>query len=108
MTGSDASRTVSRIATIAAVVFSAAVLAATASGAAQPVPDVTIIGDSVMTGVFWHPEAVTIMQYGLAVHWDVAICRTLTGESCPFDGSRPPTLLDVVQTDGSSISPTVI
>ena len=96
-----------RIGAIACVLASAAVLA-TASSAAQPIPEVTIIGDSVMTGVLWHPQAVAIMQYELGVHWDVAICRTLVGESCPFDGERPPTLLDVVQADGSSISPTVI
>jgi hypothetical protein len=99
---------VSRIGTIAGVLVSAAVLAATASGAAQPVPGVTIIGDSVMTGVLWHPEAVAVMQAGLAVHWEVAVCRTLAGESCPFEGARPPTLLDVVHADGSSLGRTVV
>lgn len=97
-----------RGAAVAGVLLSAAVLAATVSGAGQPPPSVTIIGDSVMTGVLWHPDAVAIMQAGLSVHWDVAVCRTLTGVSCPFDGSRPPTLLDVVHADGPSLGPTVV
>lgn len=97
-----------RAAAIAGVLVSAAVLAAGVSGAAEPAPEVTIIGDSVMTGVLWHPAAVAVMQQGLAVHWDVAVCRTLGGVSCPFDGSRPPTLLDVVHTDARSLAPTVV
>jgi hypothetical protein len=97
-----------RAATVAGAWVAAAVLAATASGTASPVPDVTIIGDSVMTGVLWHPAAVSIVQAGLGVRWEVAICRTLSGISCPFDGSRPPTLVDVVHEDGASLGRTVV
>jgi hypothetical protein len=99
---------VGRAATIAGAGLAAAVLAATVSGARTSVPDVTIIGDSVMTGVLWHPAAVTIVQAGLGVRWEVAVCRTLAGVSCPFDGSRPPTLVDVVHEDGASLGRTVV
>jgi hypothetical protein len=87
--------------------LAAGVLAATAP-AGPPVPDVTIVGDSVMTGVLWHPAAVSIVQDGLRVKWDVAVCRTLAGISCPFEGTRPPTLLDVVAADGQSLGKTVV
>ena len=68
---------------------------------------VLIIGDSVATGMLWHTDAVAVMQQGLAVDWDVAICRTLEGTSCPFDGERPPTLQAVVSQRGT-VPPIVI
>ena len=39
---------------------------------------------------------------------DVGICRRLTGTSCPYEGSPPPTLIDVVHSLGSGIASTVI
>jgi hypothetical protein len=38
----------------------------------------------------------------------VEVCRTLTGASCPFDGGRVPTLLDLVHTLGAQLGPNVI
>lgn len=67
---------------------------------ASPEPGVLIIGDSVATGMSWHDDAIAAMQKNLAVYWQVAICRTVTGVSCPFDGQRPPTLLDLVAALG--------
>lgn len=61
-----------------------------------------------MTGVLWHADAVAIMQQGLNVNWQVAVCRTLTGVSCPFDGSRPPTLVELVETEGAQLGKTVV
>ena len=77
--------------------------AATAGGSgvtAAPSPPVLLVGDSVATGMLWHEPAVVAMQQELAVDWQVEICRTLTGTSCPFDGRRPPTLVQLVQTLG--------
>jgi hypothetical protein len=83
-------------------------LASSATPATAPAPDLTVIGDSVMTGVLWHPKAVAIVQEGLRVHWDVAVCRALAGESCPFDGHRPPTLVQVADADGPALGRTVV
>jgi hypothetical protein len=83
-------------------------LVPSATPAATAVPDVTIIGDSVMTGVLWHADAVAIVQKDLQVNWDVAVCRTLTGISCPFEGARPATLVQVVDTDGVGLGKTVV
>ncbi len=71
------------------------VVAVSSAGAATE-PTVLVIGDSVATGMFWHDDAIAVMQKNLAVSWDVSVCRTIAGTSCPFDGVRPPTLLDVV------------
>jgi hypothetical protein len=78
----------------------AALVIAAASGAAATQPTVLLIGDSVATGMSWHDDAIAVMQKKLGVYWDVAICRTIDGTSCPFDGERAPTLLQVVAARG--------
>jgi hypothetical protein len=67
---------------------------------AHPPAPVLIVGDSIATGMLWHPSAVQVMQQNLAVDWQVAVCRTITGVSCPFEGNRPPTLVDLVSSLG--------
>jgi hypothetical protein len=79
----------------------AALCVAASSSAEAAQPQVMIIGDSVATGMLWHPSAIAVLQKGLDVDWEVAVCRTLTDPGCPFDGERPPSLVDVVDTLGS-------
>ena len=86
--------------------LAALAVAATTAVAATP-PTVLVIGDSVATGMFWHDEAIAVMQKKLGVYWDVAVCRTIDGTSCPFDGERAPTLLQVVAARGI-VPPTVV
>lgn len=82
------------------------VVAAASAGAATP-PTVLVIGDSVATGMYWHDDAIAVMQQNLGVYWDVAICRTIDGTSCPFDGERAPTLIEAVEARGT-VPPTVV
>jgi len=88
----------------------AAALVAIASSAGADVaqPRVTLIGDSVMTGMQWHNDAIAIMQAGLDVDWQVAVCRRLVAPSCPFNGQQAPSLLDVVQKLDTNIAPIVV
>lgn len=82
-----------------ALAASLAVLTATtaaAGSAASTEPQVLLIGDSIATAMFWHRPAVAALQKHLAVDWEVAVCRTLTGQSCPFDGARPENALDLI------------
>ncbi|HEY0416436.1 MAG TPA: hypothetical protein VGC78_08625 [Gaiellaceae bacterium] len=83
-------------------VVAAAILAGAAawSSTAAPEPRVLVVGDSVATGMSWHDDAIAAMQRNLAVQWQVAVCRTVGGVSCPFDGERPPTLLQLVPALG--------
>jgi len=81
--------------------------AAVSAHATTTPPSVLVIGDSVATGMFWHDDAIAVMQKNLGVHWEVAVCRTIGGMSCPFDGERPPTLLQVVAALGV-VPPTVV
>jgi hypothetical protein len=85
----------------------AALVVAVASAGAAKQPAVLVIGDSVATGMFWHDSAIAVMQKNLAVTWDVAVCRTVGGTSCPFEGARPPTLLEVVAVR-RTVPPTVV
>jgi hypothetical protein len=91
-----------------AATCSAAALAAAASPAAAPQPTVTVIGDSIMTGVLWHADAMSILHEGLDLRMEVAVCRRLTGTSCTFEGVTPPNLLQVVKSSGSALGPTVV
>ena len=61
-------------------------------------PQVTIIGDSVSTAITRYDDLTTVVGSGLRVDWEVAICRRVAGVSCPFQGTRPSTLVDLVPT----------
>ena len=84
------------------------VIGSSAATADNATPRVTLIGDSVMTGMLWHNDAIAIMQDGLGVDWQVAVCRRLVAPSCPFEGQQAPTLLDVVQSLDPNIAPIVV
>jgi hypothetical protein len=82
--------------------------AAPARSAVPPDPRVTVIGDSILTAVIWNVEPRAIVQQALAVRWEVAVCRRLTGESCPFEGGEAPNFLDTVAQLGRDLAPTVV
>jgi hypothetical protein len=88
----------------------AALAAAAPSAAPPPGADnaVTVIGDSVLTGVLWYPAPRSILQEGLDVHFEVAVCRRLATPSCTFEGVQPPTLVELVAARGRGLGPTVV
>jgi hypothetical protein len=90
---------------LAVLVCLAAPVAATASNGVATPPDVLVIGDSIATGMYWH--GLGVVQANLNVVWDVAVCRTIAGTSCPYEGERPPTLLDAVAAR-RTVPPTVV
>lgn len=83
-------------------------MAGAASTAGTPPPRVTVIADSVFGEVVGHRDSREILSAGFELNIDVGICRRLTGTSCPYEGSPPPTLIDVVHSLGSGIASTVI
>jgi hypothetical protein len=93
--------------TVAAIVAVALASAAAPSAAPAP-PRVTVIGDSVLTSILWYPTPRAILGQGIDLNMQVAVCRRLTGVSCPFQGTTAPTLVDLVPTLGSSIGKTVV
>src|SRR5579871_5116917 len=92
---------------LAAIATFAALTGAGSPARVSGAPQVLLIGDSVATGMQWHADAVTILQRGLAVDWQVAVCRRLTWPSCPFQGDTPPDLVDLVSQLGS-VPPIVV
>jgi len=81
---------------------------ALAASSAQP-DRITVIGDSILTAVQWNPQPLAILEHGLPqIDLQIAVCRRLTGNSCPFDGERPSNLVDLVQSLGDEIGSTVV
>jgi hypothetical protein len=95
-----------RVRLLASASLATLLIVATA-GAATPSRSVLIIGDSVATGMLWHNDAIAVVQKNLEVQWDVAICRSVAGTSCPFEGERPPTLVESVEARGT-VAPVVV
>ena len=81
--------------------LTAAALSASAftvgSGAAPPTR-VTLIGDSVATGIAYNQSARTVVAAGVDLDLQTAVCRRLAGDSCPYQGVRPLTLVDLLPT----------
>jgi hypothetical protein len=92
---------------IAVSVCVAALVVAAASAVAATPPTVLVIGDSVATAMYWHDDAIDVMQKNLGVYWDVAVCRVIEGMSCPFEGDRAPNLIEAVEARGT-VPPTVV
>ena len=81
---------------------------AVAAASAQP-DKITVIGDSILTAVQWNPQPLAILEHGLpTVDLQIAVCRSLIGLGCPFEGQRPPNLVDLVQSLGDEIGSTVV
>ncbi|HEV8461725.1 MAG TPA: putative Ig domain-containing protein [Gaiellaceae bacterium] len=85
-----------------------ALFGAATAHADSPQPNITLIGDSVATGMQWHNDAIAVLQAGLDVDWEVAVCRRLIAPSCPFEGAVAPTLVDIVQKLGPKLAPVVV
>jgi len=81
-------------------------LAAAATGSTQP--HVTVIGDSVLTAVQWNEGPLATLQNGFDMYMDIGVCRTVAGVSCPYEGGRVPTLMDVIAGMGNRLGPLVL
>jgi hypothetical protein len=84
-----------------------ALAAATTSGAASQ-PEVTVIGDSVLTAVQWNQTPLATLAQGFDLQMEIGVCRRIEGESCPYEGGNVPTLVELVPQLGSSMAKSVI
>jgi hypothetical protein len=76
--------------------LAAVVLGTTTSHAGSvtpPLERVTVIGDSIATAMEYDPTARPVLARGVDLDLQLAVCRRLVGDSCPYQGSRPPTLV---------------
>jgi hypothetical protein len=75
---------------------------------ARTAQHVTLIGDSVADGIAVDPPAVAILGQGVDLDLEVAPCRRLQGVGCPYQGVRPPSAVQLVQSLGAKIGPYVV
>jgi hypothetical protein len=57
-----------------------------------------MFGDSVAGSLRYVPEAREILGDGLDLRLELSPCRRLATLSCPYQGARPPSVLDLVQS----------
>lgn len=69
---------------------------------------VTVFGDSAATSMAYDPEARRILGRGIDLRLEVAACRRVGDLSCPYDGERPPNVIDRATTLGSELGRVVV
>jgi len=93
---------------VVGVLLALAIVASASPGQRARPPRVTVIGDSVITAVTYTQQARTLLGRGIDLHWLAVVCRRLVQPSCWYNGTRPPTALDVIGTNDASLGQTVI
>jgi hypothetical protein len=95
-----------------ALAVSAAVLVCAAAAPAQPSAPaktrVTVIGDSITASFNYVAGARRYLGKGLDLRSDAVVCRRLVTTSCAFQGSTPPTVLQMVGAEGRALGPVVV
>ncbi len=94
------------------VAVTAAALVVVGVAAASPqqstAQHVTVIGDSVAEGMSGDADAVAILSQGIDLDLETAPCRRVDGDSCPYEGVRVPTLVELAKTLGPKLGPNVV
>ena len=85
-------------------------LAVSAAGArtASSQPRVTVIGDSVAASVRYVPAARSYLARGFDLQLQASVCRRLVAPSCRYHGVAPPTALEMIRSEGSSLGRVVV
>jgi Putative Ig domain len=93
-----------------ALLFAAAPTGGSAQSAPQPsgLQHVTLIGDSVADALAGDQTAEAIVSQGIDLDLELAPCRRVDQESCPYLGVRPPNVVQLAQSMGSKLGPDVI
>ncbi len=78
-----------------------------AQAAASPPVRVTVFGDSSATAIAYDPAARRTLTRGIDLRLEVAACRRLGDTSCPYDGVRPPNVIDRATQLGAELGPVV-
>ena len=69
---------------------------------------VTVFGDSVATAIAYDPDAKRVLARGIDLRLEVAACRRVGDTSCPYDGVRPPNVIDRAAQLGKDLGPVVV
>ena len=71
-------------------------------GAAGSGPRVTMFGDSIAGALSYVPEARDVLGAGIDLRLELAPCRRLVAPGCWYQGARPDSVLDIVQSSSSA------
>jgi Putative Ig domain len=93
-----------------AATIAALALVVTASGAARTaqLQHVTLIGDSVADAIAQTDSAVAVAKQGVDLDLEVAPCRRVEGDGCPYQGVRPPSVVQLANSMGSKLGANVV
>jgi len=80
---------------VAAVLGTSAGQAGSGSGSRERV---TFIGDSIASVISYDAPSKKVLANGIDLDLQLAVCRRLVGESCPYQGVRPLSLVDLLPT----------
>jgi len=69
---------------------------------------VTVFGDSSATAMAYDQKARAILGSGIDLRLEVAACRRLGDLSCPYDGVRPPNVIERASALGRDLGPVVV
>jgi Putative Ig domain len=86
----------------------ALVAAAPSSARSAQLQHVTLIGDSVADAIPGDTRAEAIVAQGVDLDLEVAPCRRVEGEGCPYQGTRPPSAVQLIQSMGAKLGPNVV
>ncbi|HEX7165652.1 MAG TPA: putative Ig domain-containing protein [Acidimicrobiales bacterium] len=95
---------------VMALLVVAGMLAGAASGAdpSRSETRVTVFGDSAATAMAYDPKARAILGSGVDLKLEVAACRRLGDLSCPYDGVRPPNVIERASELGRELGRVVV
>ncbi len=100
-----AARTAAAAATI---VLCALVNVGAAPGGSSAATRVTVFGDSAATAMAYDPAARTTLGRGIDLRLELAACRRVGDTSCPYDGVRPPNVIERATQLGRDLGPVVV
>ena len=97
------------LARVAAVVVLGSLAVATAGArTTATAPHVTLIGDSFADAIVETSTAAAEAKREVSLDLQVAPCRRVAGDSCPYNGVRPPNVIDLVHQLGPNLAPNVV
>ena len=67
-----------------------------------------MFGDSAATAMAYDPKARAILGTGVDLKLEVAACRRLGDLSCPYDGVRPPNVIERASALGRELGRVVV
>ena len=94
-------------AAVVGLVF-AALVGWTVRTPAEALPRVTMIGDSAAASIEYTQTARSILAAGIDLRLEMAPCRRVSQASCPYNGERPPTVVDLAPKLGAALGQTVV